>query len=163
MISTGYNINSNLANLNKEKIDEIEQYLNSNKNVIDNLDCCYSEVYKRMDIFRFLLGHKALILAIPDMVGVSKKEHSLSDQELKDDLIKKLIAATGKSGFCLPAGIISESNLLQFHRTMNERDTVCKCIFSCPFCSKKYTIKYKTFWITVNAWKHLRTAHIQNQ
>lgn len=159
LISSGYSVNSSLANLNEKRIEEIEQYLNSNKYIIRNLECCYSEEYKALDKFQFLPGHKTVILAIPDMLDVSK-EHILSDQELKDSLIRKLMVASRRAGLNIPAGTISEANLIQFERTPNENDTVCKCIFSCPFCSKRYTIKHKTFWNTSNAWKHLKTTHI---
>lgn len=161
LLSAGYDINSSLANLNAEKIAEIEQYLNLNKGIIENLDCCYSEEYKSLDIFQFLPGHKAILLMIPDMIGVAK--NVVSDQELKSSLIKKLMTACAKAGTQLPAGTISEANLLQFHRPTNEIDTVCKCTFSCPFCSKTYTIKYKSYWMTQNAWKHLKFAHINKK
>lgn len=161
LFSAGYDRNSNLASLNAEKIEEIEKHLNLDKDIIENLDCCYSEEYKKLNEFRFLPGHKALILMIPDLIGVSK--NVVTDHELKSSLIKKLMTACAKAGAKLPAGTISEANLLEFHRTTKEKDTVCQCTFSCPFCSKTYTIKYKTFWMTNNAWKHLKSGHIEKK
>lgn len=162
LISAGYDINSSLATLNEKKIEEIEEYLDSNRTEIQSLQCCYSGEYKRLAKFKFLPGHKAIILMIPSMIG-SSKNLSMSDEDLKRSLVKKLMAAAAKAGLQLPHGTISEANLLRFQRTADDKDTFCKCTFSCPFCPKTYTIKYKTFWKTSNAWNHLKTVHIKNR
>lgn len=174
LISSGFDTNSSLYNLNENTIVGIEQYFSTNKDEIAQLNCCYSDEYKKLDKFQFLPGHKTLILAIPSMLDVSnklsKKKIMLSDQELKNELVKKLMTtlttAARKVGISIPAGTISEANLIQFHRPThgptNEKNIVCQCKFSCPFCAKNYTIKYKTYWQTNNASTHLKNAHMKS-
>lgn len=157
LIAAGYDINSSLENLNASKIQEMEEFLDGNE-LIGKLECCYSTEYKAMIKFRFLPGHKAIILAIPNMLR-SKKSSVLTDQELKSDLIKKLMSSMGmyarKVGISMPNDMLSESNICDFHRP-NEKDFVCQCRFSCPFCHKSFQLEYKTFWRSSNAWKHLK-------
>lgn len=60
------NINS-LKCLDKERISEIEQYVSDyGLSVIDKLDCCHSDKYKNKKQFKFLPGHRSILLTIPN-------------------------------------------------------------------------------------------------
>lgn len=166
LICAGFDTISSLSNLNEKSIVEIEQYLSTKKGVIAKLNCCYSDEYKNLEKFEFLPGHKAIILAIPDMLFVRKLHRNYSDQDLKNMLINKLttasVNAARKKGFQFAEGTISEANLIRFHRPKDGKNIVSKCSFSCPFCSKVYALTYKTYWKTNNAWTHLKNVHIEN-
>lgn len=167
----GYDTLSRLKNIDEEKVKCVEEFLAANKTLVDKLKCCHSSVYKQLEHFQFLPGHKTVIMSLPDEIREMErnnmrnkesspkniKKNSLSDEELKENLIKNLTTASGKAGFQIPRGIISELNLVEFERFPEDNVNVCKCRFSCPFCSKTFSLIYKTFWMSSNATKHLKT------
>lgn len=80
---------------------------------------------------------------------------------LKGKLINSLTVYLKKSGLKGNEDIISEANIMDFEREQNPSKVVCKCRFSCPFCPKTVSVKYKDFWMSSNATNHLK-MHIKN-
>lgn len=198
---TGYSTKSSLMKLQEETIKTIEDYLTSNKSVLNHLTCCYSDVYKKMDHFHFLPGHKAIILSLPNDVEQLKMFNELttnkrtikqktkqaneeenkqmkkrvkkrgrkkikkrckySDAELKQKLVELMIATSRRGNFQLPEGTITDANIIEFERFPEDDENVCTCKFSCPFCSKLTKLIFKTYWMSSNATKHLK-SHIQS-
>lgn len=166
LISGAYDLGSSLSKLNESKIHSLEEHLNVNGGeTIDGLNCCYSNEYKSMEKFSFLPGHKSIILDIPNMLNSKRGANLLSDQELKNSLVKKLMSRLAiesqRKGMSIQDGTISEANLSQFHRTSTATDTICECQFSCPFCATTFHVKFKSYWLSSNAWKHLKKSHIE--
>lgn len=133
-----------LKEMNEIKIVEIEKFLTENKQIIHELECCYSKYYKQLDTFTFLPGHRSIILTIPEKLIRSKIE-SRSNEELKKLLIDGLMACSGRAGCEFPEGAISELNIQNFGR-IEKNGVVCQCRFTCPFCIKSYFIKFTTYW-----------------
>lgn len=126
--------------------------------------------------FKFLPGHKTLILNISDIIKamddcdnkirkVCSKEKalkkSLDDVQLKKQLITNLLKYSGKIGFQLPSETITESNISNFERGAEGSNYVCKCRFICPFCPKVFPLAFKTFWQSSNVSAHLK-SHISS-
>lgn len=164
LIAAGFDTAISLKQMSEPKIVEIEKFLNENKQFVQKFKCCHSDHYKQLDIFTFLSGHRSIILTVPDKLNSNKtmkKTRIGSNEELKQNLIKNLMACSGKAGFQFPEGIISESNIENFERVI-EDNLVCKCQFICPFCPKSFPLKFRKFWEPSNATKHLK-SHIAEQ
>lgn len=171
LIEAGVDKVLSLRSINEETILQIEQFLTANKQIVNKLNCCYSEWYKQQECFQFLPGHRTIILAIPNQIkemlagkslGKSHlKQNEVSDEELKNHLIKNLLKFTGKIGFPISSEIVSQSNLHDFERGSIEK-YVAKVRFSCPFCNKSFSVVYKQFWMSSNVTKHLKT-HITSE
>lgn len=174
LISSGYDKLNSLRQIDAEKVNEIEMFVNENKDLINNLKCCFKDQYQKPGEFRFLPGHKALILGISKQIDqieqmkslVRKKttkdpsSKSLSDADLKRKLVSNLLKYTGKLNYQFPDEAISERNIMDFKRGLENDDYVCKCRFSCSVCSKNFPLVYKSFWMTSNVTLHLK-KHIE--
>lgn len=186
MTNAGYDRLNALKLIDEEKIDVIENFLNTNRQYVNDLTCCFSERYKSIEIFKFVPGHKAIILAIPTIIekmSVAKtqaktkpshvtksttssnsasieNEEIRSDEEVIGNLISNLSNYLRKCGFEIQDGLISGLNIQDFERIFNEDGFTCKCIFSCPFCAKIIPVRYKRFWLSSNITKHFKTKHM---
>lgn len=162
---------NSLKAINASKITEIEEYLTETRSSwIDSLNCCQSEDYKNQTKFRFLPGHKTILLAISEQIAQMNQEanNSLNQtnvmpytkEQTDDNLMQKLITNLNsfmtKNSFPLKEGIISIANIRNFERGSQQDDFLCKCQFGCPFCSKVSPVKFKLFWMTSNMTKHLK-------
>lgn len=177
-----YDTIASLANLDEAKIQKLEVFLNENKGYINELKCCQSDYYKQLKVFEFLPGHKSLLLELPKQIKelqndeIKRKNTKLlevvaSDDETCDEMKKKVIKkmmkylrkenTKEKQDFEFEEDIISEANIQDFRRIETENDVKWKCIFTCPFCPKTYSLLYKNYWMCSNATKHLK-KHIQN-
>lgn len=161
--------------MNDVKIERIEKYIDSNKHIINGLNCCYSDHYKQLETFNFLPGHRSIIEGIPEQIKqfqsksknsakssrVSKllQKDSISDEEIQMKLIKNLTAFSGKAGYQFPIGVISKSNIHDYVRVLENDDVLSTCRFSCPFCSKSFKLTYKRFWTSSKVTQHLK-VHI---
>lgn len=62
---TAYDSINSLKCLNKEKICEIEQYVSEfGLSLLNELDCCHSEKYKNKTSFKFLPGHRSILMSL---------------------------------------------------------------------------------------------------
>lgn len=173
LIDAGYNTMASLTSFSEDSLKRTEEFLNSKKEYINKLHCCYSDYYKKLNVFEFLPGHKSILLSLPNIVkayqskSIEKKKTRpnnvpplLSSEELRGKLIKLSIAYSRKAGQEL-ADVITERNILDFQREGNQANVLCRCRFSCPFCPKIFSVIYKTFWMSSNVTKHLK-KHIDN-
>lgn len=63
LVFSAYDSENSLRLLDEVKISEIERYISEcGRSVIDELDCCHSEKYKNQTTFRFLPGHRSILL-----------------------------------------------------------------------------------------------------
>lgn len=151
LILSGYDNYISLRAIDEEKLFELEQYVNQNRSILDDLRCCFTEIYRNQETFSFVLGHKAIILSIPEQIKAvlakSKKTRSRkpkSLEQLQKLLINQLNNYPSKIGFTIPNGSISELNIknMQSEKT-DDGATIIQCEFSCPFCTKSIPVKYK--------------------
>lgn len=163
LIFSAYTTEISLLELDEFKLESLESHIDENRQVLTNLNCCHSDVYKNQSKFQFLPGHRAAILGIRNQVIAmkesrsrgSKSKQTKSDDELKEMLVKSLDMYVTKKG--LPEQTISENNIVGFEEKLVNGNKIYKCGFSCLFCSKVIPTLYKTYWMTSNATKHLKS------
>lgn len=69
LVNCGYDTIISIKNISVNSINEIENEINTNaKHIIQQLDCCYSEFYKKQSTFKLLQGHRDLILSLPKLI-----------------------------------------------------------------------------------------------
>lgn len=102
LILCGFDSLSSLSEINESYVAQMENHINEkHMEQIQTFNCCYSQYYKGLTVFRFLPGHVALILGIPKYVVSYKNAHRTSTLELN-----------GKYSFILEEMIrTAESNL----------------------------------------------------
>lgn len=168
LIAAGYNKLLALGEIDENKLTIIEEHINKNRDLIESSTCCYNEDYKKQEKFSFLPGHRATILGIPQKIknlqqarqSVPKqKKKAVCEGELKKMLIQKLTEYTKKQNISLNCGVISERNLHSFTEDTKIDQKVYKCLFACPFCSKKISVLYKEYWLASNITKHLKVHY----
>lgn len=82
LIFCGYNTMLSLQNISPQSIPEIERFINENqlgRGITKSFDCCCSETYSEQEKFHLLPGHKAVIIALPEIV---KKHQEQSRYEI---------------------------------------------------------------------------------
>lgn len=174
LIASGFNKFIALAGIGEEELLKIERHINSEPGLINNLKCCYSDVYKDQEVFQFLPGHKATILGMktqiqqlkahwtenPEEANKSKtslKRNRVLDRtadEVKSILIESLRAFLKKHK--VPEQIITARNIVNFKEEAEGDRKTYRCEFSCLFCSKRIAVLYKKFWMNSNVTKHLK-------
>lgn len=178
--SAGYDTMTSLSELSEESIKYIEKFHQDNKTIIESLACCYSDVYKKLDIFCFLPGHKAILLGIPKKIQKIKEEmvanigcgsanrtkneankmilkSSKSDDDLKSKLINNALKIIAKlSTNIVQSDVVGEVHIIEFERSDNSVKFLCKCDFQWPFCIQKIPVVFKKYWQTSNLGTHLR-------
>lgn len=158
--------------IDEAALTKLEDHINGRRELLASVKCCYANEYQSQDEFRFLPGHKAMILGMRGQIDRMKesgqtKQYKLpktkslakpakTDDELKSALIKILFEYPAKRGMPLPVNTISERNIVDFQTTVQKDEKVIKCMFSCPFCPKAISIQYKNYWMSSNATKHLK-------
>lgn len=62
----GFNSVFSVKNITPESVVQIEKHINLHGlDLIQTLDCCHHEYYKGQNVFKFLPGHKDVILSLP--------------------------------------------------------------------------------------------------
>lgn len=188
LIKAGYNSSHSLKDLNEKKVDFIETFFEENKNILNQAVVRCGSTYKCMKKFKFLPGHRDMILSIPELLpeieaamqrGNSKtkaktvnkclaKKHYKSEMAVKQQLLNGLQNVAKKHKFEMFATVLSEANLVDFEKIAGqcqcgkECNTIYRCCFVCPVCPKRYTLQYKSFWMSSNATKHIND-HIRQE
>lgn len=66
---SAYDSFSVLKELNEQKILEIEQYISDcGQTILNELNCCHSQKYRNQQQFKFLPGHRAILLSLPGKI-----------------------------------------------------------------------------------------------
>lgn len=66
MVVSGFETVASLKNITSDTIIETEQYINNNaRRTIENLTCKHSKIYQEQNEFKFLPGHRNLLLNFP--------------------------------------------------------------------------------------------------
>lgn len=167
-MKSAYNSFSTLRQLDSDKLIKIESFLNTKKEYIADLDCCYHEHYKGLDSFEFLPGHKDLILSIPSQIEqlnggkhVRGKKTTICDDELQESLVTNLLNYTEKIGLIMGNDALTRVNIYDFRRGADKDNFTCKCRFICPLCAKTFTVTYKKYWATSNVTKHFKEHYTE--
>lgn len=174
LIYCGFESRANLQSITETDFSDIEQCINSNKEVVQNLKCCHSVTYKSMTDFIILPGHKRTILTIPAMITdiieaektnpkKASREQISFEEFAKNQLVKLLKktlinAANTHNRTNVDDSMISEINIDEFcHQDGdNVQNRKASCRFSCPYCDKRFRLTYNRFWNSGKITKHIK-------
>lgn len=163
LLETGFDTEISLEELEEENVKFIEDFVKENRYLLAGT--IYEK--KNTNEFKFLIGHRALLLALPRKIkeANSKKETTnkkikrgvenyseLKEEEiakLKEDLIEKLKKYSASKNLCLE---IDSKDICEF---MVQEDRV-KCRVQCPYCSMKSACFKTKYWYTSNIESHLK-------
>lgn len=165
---TAINSIGSLSKLNKETILDIEKCINeSNKSVISGLNCCHSETYQNQDTFRFLPGHKCLLLSIPAILTELKdvKQNNnkrsfefkklLTPTEMADLLVNKLNQHLQKCNVNVKR--FQTKDVTDLKTVISNNAVNAKCKISCVQCSSQLPVSYNGCWATSNVLRHVKS------
>lgn len=176
LIQSGFNTFASLRQIDEKVLNEIESFVTANRSIINNIDCCGKDQYKNNENFRFLPGHKAIVLNLPKYVtefeqkNPNKKKSksievapeaalTISDEDMKKQLLSNLEKYFRKLNYDLPGNIMTDRNIIMFERQQNDTDVKCK--YSCPFCVKIIPVNFKKYWRSANITSHFK-QHVEN-
>lgn len=162
LIETGFNSSAALRIISESSIETIEQYINDN---LDQIKHYFAETlylsengnFKKSP-FKFLIGHKSLILNIKKdlneyLLKKKTKKTEISSEIPSTEQLKisfknkvKNYIEQKKINVDLEKIVVSNFSFL------NNR---AKCFGQCPFCVKKIACYFDTCWRTSNFFKHI--------
>lgn len=121
LFESGYDSELCVKNLDEGKLIEVEKFIeDSRREILDEITCCFSDVYKKIKPFRFVPGHKILILELPNVIRENKEtvEHPSENQYLEyaSTLLNELILAS-KQNFNKPATLHRYSDIIKYFST----------------------------------------------
>lgn len=158
----GFDNSLSLKGINEETIKLIEETVNENTSVLKG------SVYEAKLPFKFLPGHKILILSIPKhIVDFKAKKQSKANksgnsserpkesrirepESIKSELLLKLKSYANKLNLKFEIKPDQITNISQI-------DNIVKCVVSCSLCDIRVPCKFDQFWKISNL-----TAHIRN-
>lgn len=180
----GFNTLSCMKDINADVIREIEEYVTSNKYIIEN-HIFDDTPYRKQVKFQLLPGHRMLLLNLPKKLEEinnfkqqttqkpwetrdtseldSNKENNknVNNTEEDDELKKKLINRITTSITGIKLKISSESfttsNIVKFDIYITNNQLNCKSVVKCPLCEKCLCVSYKKYWYISSFDQHLKT------
>lgn len=92
---SGYDTFGSLRNITEESLEEIENHINTNsRTTIEALCCCHSEYYKSQEKFKFIPGHRCLIISLSKLNYSAYESHYMVQNSQKFSyFLKELINA----------------------------------------------------------------------
>lgn len=168
--SAAYDTEPSLSCLNSQQIFDIENYINEfGKNLIVGLQCCNSETYRSQERFRFLPGHKGMLLSIPAKLremNAAKKVRKISEfkkLQTPADLAKALLVRLNSKieQSTMQIGEFNSSHLGPVQMVITENSVVAKCTASCTLCGKPITLTYDNNWRPQNMMRHFELLHFK--
>lgn len=73
----GFDTISSIKNMNEHYVNEMESLINANRFLIEGIDLPIS--YLKMEKFKFLPGHRILLLKSPSLIQIEETNESKSD------------------------------------------------------------------------------------
>lgn len=157
----GFDTVLSLASISNKDLDEIENFINTNREFLDHLTEYRLETNEP---FKLKPGHRSLIAYLPTRMEtflkqiVDKKQlkncsTKKSDFELKTDLINKVVAHLKSQGFTVKLATADISAFKKFENTYS-------CRIKCPYCDRGVTCAHVSYWRISNLITHLK-EHIR--
>lgn len=160
LIESGFESEIALRQLNEESVTEIEEFVNVKRDLLINTS------YAELGIdepFKFLIGHKKILLSIPNQIKISKSSKKKGENTVETDSIEpvNVVKQTEKvvnklQNFIRTIGFdfnLNSQCIFDFECTENNE---CKCRFQCPLCSKRIPCLFKKYWMVSNVQAHLK-------
>lgn len=149
----GFEEESTLLLINEETIKKIEEEVTKNKQLIAKT--VYEKNTQADEEFRFLIGHKDLILNIPktlkDSVKSKKSKKQLDVEVVADDLLERVNAYLESKNFTCE---VKKEHM----QLISLNDDLCSatCTLKCIFCKATVKCTFDNKWSISNYPAHLR-------
>lgn len=185
LTAMGFDTKTALKSMNIQCVNSIENFINQNRNHHQGI--LEGTKYENTEIFKFLPGHCALILALPEYIQAlssvlgRKRKHSetidhpqsssvdhpstlVVDGDKIDDNIKTKIKEqliNKINNFSTKRNInvkIYDNHILNFRYENNSY----KCLVQCTACAKSVPCKYIKHWVCGNFETHIKTHSAQH-
>lgn len=169
LTKSGYDNIYAVEAINEENILKIEQFLSENKHLLKNT--VYDKNSDKSAPFKFLPGHRAIILELPNKIEEFNKKadktpsdtppSQISDvspehvDQLKELLIGKFINYSKNIEF---EQKLDKENLTEFKQI----GAKFQCRVKCPICPKDFLCNYKTYWAISNIQAHIKKHRFAN-
>lgn len=169
LINSGFDNQLSILSITSDTITEIESFVK--QFVLVNKDLLKETAYKNVDIpnFKFLPGHRDLLLSLPkrvselNKINIEKKSKKSKVAAVNSTQLEKspnslqdiLIAKLNKIPFIKSApAIITKNSILDF-----SCESVPKCKVRCPLCEKIVPCIYNKYWVISNVSRHGKLFH----
>lgn len=167
--NTGFDRESTLLGINSKNIDEIQNYLNENKFLLQNT--VYEHCFSNDSVFTLKPGHRALLLSIPKVLSeekpskakknhknkenqaTSRVEQEISEQDLVNAILRKVVKYADRKNFEI------NTDLLEVH-DINRVGSKVQCKLQCPLCAKQIKCYFGTYWNISNFQDHFKKHFI---
>lgn len=178
---------STISENNDKVITDIETEVNKNKWVLRNSN--YANVYEENEDFRFLFGHRLLLLSLPQKYKTfcenrkkEKKSKKLRALKLKCQLLSQssaeLCDEVNESETLDPQGVkqLLLNRLNNYaHNKLADKYKITEldvkkfklkgveghCKVECPYCKKEQSCTFNSRWIISNFNKHVK-SHLES-
>lgn len=70
----GYDNYISLGAINEEAVLKLEEHVDKNRDILHGLHCCSMDIYKTQNVFKFIPGHTAAILDIPNQIRLMRTQ-----------------------------------------------------------------------------------------
>lgn len=147
---TGFNTAAALKTIKESSIGKLERFVSNRLDLLRKTDYVNATGNLKQSPFRFLLGHEALILNLPNEVedylrekGKKKDIPAIEDLKLSFNERIKKFADKNKLTISTDKIIITHSN------------KQVKCFIKCPFCESKLSCTFDSSWKLSNYKKHI--------
>lgn len=164
LVASGFDTEFGIKNIDEESLKTIEVFFTENSKLLESIQV--PEYYKSSTPFKFLPGHKLLLLKLAERLNV-KENHppdavnvNIDDLivQLEGDLIKKMVTYSTKRNFCIDAENFNATSLKDTTVIITNGVATGKCILTCPMCKKDVSVRLKKYWYSANFEKHIQ-AH----
>lgn len=161
MIECGFEDEISIGQINESAIKKIEEFVRNNKELLKD-----TKFENKSENFEFLLGHRCLLLELPnkvrDFVESNRKRKGsvkINIDNIDEDFAKnRLIRKLNNYSYKFALGfVIRSEDILQLEKIHQ----VFKCKVRCPFvvCTVQKICSFKTYWEVSNFIKHVKTHY----
>lgn len=170
LIETAFNIPASLKAINEQSIESIEKFVNNDLKLLNKTEYVNEKGELKVKPFKFLIGHKALILNFPkeiDVLKAAKKreksqnrestDENASENELTNLLILKITNYCKTKKIKIPNTVNLSGNISNFEQNLDQTRVSVKC----PFCIKIIPCTVDTVWRMSNFGQHITTCSLK--
>lgn len=160
LISCGFESEASLKTINEQSIELIENYVNRKKELLEGTNYINEDGSLTSDPFKFLIGHKLLLLSIPQTIVEYTSEKRNKKKNLPTTVINPETVTSSlltrfqnyqKTNFL--KNPITIDHLKEFTLNENRAKVLVKCIQ----CDLEVPCTFNKNWSISNYIKHVRT------
>lgn len=95
----GYDTFGSLKCISEQSVQDIENHINTkSRATIEALKCCHSEYYKSLDEFKFIPGHKDLVISLSKLNYLTIEKHDLLPESNCSFFLKEMVKTAATIG-----------------------------------------------------------------